>query len=167
MSEKIVTIGDEQTRVRIEREGGHFTVRREGKTDEIELLSAAGNEAVLRVNGRVRRVPYVIRNSAISFVYDGETYAAEVAERGGRQARRHGEHSLAAPMPGVVLKLLASAGQAVAKGTPLVILEAMKMEHQIVAPYDGVVRAVHCEVGEMVQPGVDLISLERSGEKDQ
>jgi biotin carboxyl carrier protein len=165
MSEKIVTIGDEQTRLQIERDGGHFTVRREGKTDEIELVSVAGDEAVLRVNGRVRTIPYVIRNSTVSFVYDGETCTAELAERGSRQARRHGEHSLAAPMPGVVLKILASAGQTVARGTPMVILEAMKMEHQIVAPYDGVVLAVHCEAGEMVQPGVDLISLERSGEE--
>jgi 3-methylcrotonyl-CoA carboxylase alpha subunit len=66
---------------------------------------------------------------------------------------------MTAPMPGVVLEIFVAAGDVVTKGTPLLILEAMKMEHQIAAPYDGVVEAVHCAKGDLVQPGVDLISL--------
>jgi len=69
------------------------------------------------------------------------------------------DHSMAAPMPGIVLKVLVKAGDSVTKGAPLVILEAMKMEHQIVAPRDGVVKAIHCVEGELVQPGVELITL--------
>jgi len=57
---------------------------------------------------------------------------------------------------------LTTAGAVVTKGTPLVILEAMKMEHQIVAPYDGTITAVNCKEGEMVQPGFDLIDLEQT-----
>ena len=62
-------------------------------------------------------------------------------------------------MPGVVTKILVTTGQEVAKGTPLVILEAMKMEHQIVATHDGTVSAIRCREGELVQPGSDLIEL--------
>ena len=69
---------------------------------------------------------------------------------------------MSAPMPGVVLKIFVEAGDVVAKGDPLLILEAMKMEHQIASPHDGVVDAIHCSEGEMVQPGVDLISVERT-----
>jgi 3-methylcrotonyl-CoA carboxylase alpha subunit len=66
---------------------------------------------------------------------------------------------MSAPMPGVVLKILVSAGDVVTKGQPLLILEAMKMEHVIAAPFDGRVSAVNCSEGELVQPGVDLIEL--------
>ena len=65
-------------------------------------------------------------------------------------------------MPGLVLKILAKPGDVVAKGTPLIILEAMKMEHQIVAPRDGTVAGIHCKEGELVQPGVELVTMKES-----
>ncbi len=70
--------------------------------------------------------------------------------------------SLAAPMPGKVLQVLVQAGATVAKGTPLVILEAMKMEHTIAAPYDGRVAELHFEAGEQVDEGAELLRLEKS-----
>jgi 3-methylcrotonyl-CoA carboxylase alpha subunit len=68
--------------------------------------------------------------------------------------------SLAAPMPGKVIQVLAKAGQSVSKGEALLILEAMKMEHTITAPADGVVKAVHFAAGEQVLEGAELLSLE-------
>jgi 3-methylcrotonyl-CoA carboxylase alpha subunit len=67
---------------------------------------------------------------------------------------------MAAPMPGVVLKILVRPGSVVTKGMPLIILEAMKMEHPIVAAHDGRVAAVNCSEGQMVEPGVDLVELD-------
>jgi 3-methylcrotonyl-CoA carboxylase alpha subunit len=68
--------------------------------------------------------------------------------------------SLAAPMPGRIVKLMVEPGAKVTKGQALLILEAMKMEHTIVAPADGTVAAVHCAAGEQVLEGVELIRLE-------
>jgi 3-methylcrotonyl-CoA carboxylase alpha subunit len=68
--------------------------------------------------------------------------------------------SLAAPMPGKVLQVLVEPGATVAKGAPLVILEAMKMEHTIAAPHDGRVTAIHYKAGEQVDEGVELLRLE-------
>jgi biotin carboxyl carrier protein len=65
-----------------------------------------------------------------------------------------------APMPGKVLQVLVAAGQEVAAGDGLLILEAMKMEHRVVAEAAAVVRAVHVGDGEMVDAGVVLIELE-------
>jgi 3-methylcrotonyl-CoA carboxylase alpha subunit len=70
--------------------------------------------------------------------------------------------TLAAPMPGKVLQVLVQAGASVAKGTPLVILEAMKMEHTIAAPHDGRVVEIHFKAGEQVNEGVELLRLEAS-----
>jgi 3-methylcrotonyl-CoA carboxylase alpha subunit len=70
--------------------------------------------------------------------------------------------TLAAPMPGKVLQVLTHPGATVAKGAPLVILEAMKMEHTIAAPYDGRVAAIHYKAGEQVDEGAELLRLEAS-----
>ena len=68
--------------------------------------------------------------------------------------------SLAAPMPGKVIKVITTAGAKVSKGEALLILEAMKMEHTITAPADGVVKEIHYAAGEQVLEGAELISLE-------
>ena len=67
---------------------------------------------------------------------------------------------VAPPMPGRVVKLMVKPGAKVAKGEPLLILEAMKMEHTLTAPVDGVVADVHCAAGDQVVEGVELIRLE-------
>ncbi len=68
--------------------------------------------------------------------------------------------SLAAPMPGRIVKLMVEPGAKVSKGQPLLILEAMKMEHTLTAPADGTVVDVHCTAGDQVLEGVELIRLE-------
>jgi len=69
--------------------------------------------------------------------------------------------SLAAPMPGKVLQVLVAVGAKVAKGAPLVVLEAMKMEHSIAAPHDGRVAEIHFQAGEQVNEGALLLRLEQ------
>ena len=61
-----------------------------------------------------------------------------------------------APMPGTILKVNVTAGQAVKAGSVLVILEAMKMENEIMAPKDGTVTQVLVEKGASVTTGAPL-----------
>jgi len=68
--------------------------------------------------------------------------------------------SLAAPMPGRVIKLFVEPGARVKKGEPLLILEAMKMEHTITAPSDGTVKEIHYAPGEQVLEGAQLVRLD-------
>jgi 3-methylcrotonyl-CoA carboxylase alpha subunit len=67
---------------------------------------------------------------------------------------------LTAPMPGKVVALLAQPGQKVEKGTPLLILEAMKMEHTITAPAAGTLKAFCYAAGEQVSDGAALVEFE-------
>jgi 3-methylcrotonyl-CoA carboxylase alpha subunit len=62
-------------------------------------------------------------------------------------------------MPGRVVQVRVRAGDQVARGAALLVLEAMKMEHTIVAPIDGAVVAVHYGEGDLVEEGVDLIDI--------
>ena len=72
-----------------------------------------------------------------------------------------GEQStLTAPMPGTVIKVLASAGDKVEHRQTLLVLEAMKMETPVVSPYDAIVRAVHVGEGDRVAGGALLVELE-------
>lgn len=66
---------------------------------------------------------------------------------------------LVAPMPGKVVAVLVAAGDKVARGQPLVVMEAMKMEHTITAPADGEVAEIRHAVGEQVVEGAALIAL--------
>lgn len=77
------------------------------------------------------------------------------------QAAAHegGEGKLTAPMPGKVIAVLVEAGAKVTRGTPLVVMEAMKMEHTISAPADGEIEEVMYGVGEQVQEGAQLLAL--------
>ena len=72
----------------------------------------------------------------------------------------HAEGGMTAPMPGKVIAVMVSAGDEVAKGAPLLVMEAMKMEHTIAAPADGKVASVRCAVGDQVAEGAELVSFE-------
>lgn len=63
------------------------------------------------------------------------------------------------PMPGTILSVNVTAGQAVKTGDVLVILEAMKMENEIKAPADGTVATVNVNKGESVDSGQTLVTL--------
>lgn len=67
---------------------------------------------------------------------------------------------LTAPMPGRIIAVLSQAGSLVARGTPLLILEAMKMEHTIASPIAGTIKAFLYDVGDQVSEGTELVKLE-------
>lgn len=89
---------------------------------------------------------------------NGRTYKWERIEPGSSGAEDEG--GLVAPMPGKVLEVLVAQGDVVEAGTPLMVLEAMKMEHRIVAAADGTVVDVHYEAGDQVAQGAVLLDLE-------
>ena len=70
-----------------------------------------------------------------------------------------GAVAVKAPMPGTIVKLNVKAGDRVAKGDVLFVLEAMKMENDICAPSDGVVASVNAAKGASVSADEVVITL--------
>lgn len=70
-----------------------------------------------------------------------------------------GSVKVTAPMPGKILGVKVTPGQAVKRGEVLIVLEAMKMENEIVAPSDGTVAGIQVAVGDSVEAGATLATL--------
>lgn len=77
-----------------------------------------------------------------------------------------GPAALKAPMPGLVVRVQAEPGQAVAAGQGLVVLEAMKMENELKAAGPGVVDQVHAKPGQAVEKGAVLVTFRAQGGSD-
>jgi biotin carboxyl carrier protein len=98
----------------------------------------------------------------------GERWELEVLDERARHIRGltgaaegpRGPAALRAPMPGLVLRVQVEAGQSVAAGAGVVVLEAMKMENELRAAAAGVVRSVRVQAGEAVEKGQLLVDFE-------
>jgi pyruvate carboxylase subunit B len=97
----------------------------------------------------------------------GSRYAVDVLDERTRHIRsltgateaHRGPAPLKAPMPGLVARILVTAGQAVGPGQGLVVLEAMKMENELRATAPGTVRAITVAPGQAVEKGQVLVEL--------
>lgn len=69
-------------------------------------------------------------------------------------------NSIKAPMPGLILDIIAQIGDQVNEGDNLIILEAMKMENVITSPRDGVIKSISVSKSETVEKNQLLIEFE-------
>jgi 3-methylcrotonyl-CoA carboxylase alpha subunit len=119
-----------------------------GARHDVQL---GGQTQTLAVYARGERYAvFAEAGSALATEVDLIAHAGDHAGEGGR---------LTAPMPGKVVSFLAQPGQAVSRGQPLAVMEAMKMEHTLAAPHDGVVEALFFAVGDQVAEGSELLKL--------
>ena len=156
------------------------------KTFEIEINA----EGELVVDGKPAAVDFLVveAGAVYSLIVDGQSYEAyvdaqdegwQVLLRGrlfhvdvederqrrlrlatGGETLQTGEYQLKAPMPGLVVAVPVEAGQAVAKGDNLVVLESMKMQNELKAPREGTVRSVRVRVGDSVKQNQVMVVLD-------
>ena len=124
------------------------------------VLAARPDLVDLEIDG-TRRVYRVHRVGTDTYVdaSDGSTALSETP-RFGDPAKLAPAGSLLAPMPGLVLRVLAEPGAVVTAGQPILVLEAMKMEQTVSAPADGVLAELRAKAGEQVSTGQVLAVLE-------
>jgi biotin carboxyl carrier protein len=112
-----------------------YHVIRDHRSFEVEML----DEGKVRINGTIYATESVDRFDALLKQLGMDKGAAgKVAE-------------VKAPMPGLVLKIIAQAGTVVSKGDALLVLEAMKMENVIKSPTDGTIASIEVQQGKTVE----------------
>jgi len=128
---------------------GHFQVLHGGRSYDAEVVSAdyVAKQFVLKINGQ--RIEMRAKDR-----FD------QLLERLGlSNATAVQVNELKAPMPGLIVDVRVQVGQAVQKGDPLLVLEAMKMENILKAPADGTVSAIKVSLRDNVQKGQLLVQF--------
>ena len=155
--------GETIRKLNVRNEGQTWRVEEDGAALPIDILAADGATVDLLVDG-VRKRAYVARRGAERLVFiDGVVHALRLPEdEDGDVQDDMGDTgpNLTAKMPGTVVKVLVSEGDAVSAGDPLVIMEAMKMETEIVSPLDGHVAKVHTAEAQVLAAGDPLLDLD-------
>lgn len=151
----------------VEVDGDQVTVAAVARTATLRTLSGTAFRQLL-VDGR----PTVLtlrsaRRGQWTLGHAGDRWDAEVVDERTRHIRSltagsnaaRGPATLRAPMPGLVVRVLVEAGQEVAAGAGIVVLEAMKMENELKAPAASVIGTVRVAAGEPVEKGQVLVEL--------
>ncbi|SOZ14811.1 putative Methylcrotonoyl-CoA carboxylase alpha subunit [Cupriavidus taiwanensis] len=121
------------------------------QADDLRVnLGTRRTHGQVHADGDTFHVFYAGRHVSLAWL-DALAHAGETEGEGGK---------LTAPMPGKVIAVMVEAGSTVTRGTPLLVMEAMKMEHTISAPADGVVSEILYGVGEQVAEGAQLLAFE-------
>ena len=133
--------------------GGDWQVAVDGTDHAVAGARLADGLLDLRIDGQGHRLA-VFRDGDLLELHDGHRrtrlYLVQ-AERGAGGRGDGGDGRVLAPMPGRVVLLKASAGQAVAAGAELLVMEAMKMELTVKAPRDGIVAELRAAAGDFVE----------------
>ncbi|WP_374570952.1 biotin carboxylase N-terminal domain-containing protein [Phenylobacterium sp.] len=127
--------------------------------DQVRLfLDGRAVEAPLWTEGGGRDVLVTDEDDLV--VFDaGEAFSFSLTPPAAHVGEAGGDSQVRAPMPGKVVAVAVEAGASVAKGDPLLTLEAMKMEHALTAPFDGVVENLAVALGDQVSEGALLVEL--------
>ncbi len=177
-----VEVGGRTRRVSARRDGNGWVVTLEGRELYADVAAAGGRWSLLIREGPAPGLPaadagHRARSYEIAVEscgpggqvihVDGQAVPAAMAGARTRFGRRPRDASSAAgparltsPMPGRVVRILARAGDAVAAGQPLVVVEAMKMENELRAPKGGTVIDVRVSEGASVDANTVVMVVE-------
>jgi biotin carboxyl carrier protein len=131
---------------------------------EHTVIGQVGAVTRALVDGRPVEASVRREGETIVVEYHGRRYAYRVRDaRAPKVVRRPHEETargeIHAPMPGLVVEILTAIGDRVEAGSPLVVVEAMKMQNALPAPLSGRVTAVSVAAGTPVESGALLLTI--------
>jgi biotin carboxyl carrier protein len=162
-AEYVVAGRERRYHVRVRGEGSVLSVAVDGGPIAVRLEPGTG--ATVRVTAGSTARQAVVRRAGgeTVVVIDDAQYRLRVepALPIARRTRRGPSvgADLRAPIPGLIVSVEASEGEAVEQGRPLVVMEAMKMQSELRAPVAGRVAAVHVAPGQEVMGGTVLVTI--------
>jgi 3-methylcrotonyl-CoA carboxylase alpha subunit len=145
-------------------QGGGYKLELPGGTIERAVLSADDDGDIVMLDGVSQRLHVVADGEGLTVIAAGRNHRFVAEDPLSPPAESAGSaERVMAPIPGRVTRLLAAAGDQVAKGAPLVVIEAMKMEITLRAPFDGTVEQIRCAQGDLVEEGLELVTFAKPG----
>jgi biotin carboxyl carrier protein len=165
-----VRLGDQCFDVAIDGVAPHYVLHIDGKRLDVDA-ERMGDESLLSVlldsDSYLAHVERVDSRHAQLEVSIGGKYAlVEVLDPLSVLAEQlqaesgHDSYLLEAPMPGLVVNVHVAPGDRVQVGTPLVVIEAMKMQNELTSQVAGAVREVYVSAHEAVETGARLVAIE-------
>ena len=143
------------------RDGRQHEVRSHAGAVLLTVERCAGTRVRYECAGQVRDADVVASAGSIAVYLRGRCVVFEIPDAlAAVEEDAASEDRVIAPIPGLVKIVEAVAGRIVAKGDPLVVLEAMKMQHTLAAPRNGTIAEVLVTAGDLVQDGAVLVRLE-------
>ena len=159
-----LVIGDKETEMEMVSPAPacRFHFAGEERSADVEIPEP-GIYSVL-LDGRSYDASVERTDRALIVTVDGYRFEIEVRDprrwsRGSGRADAEGRETLAAPMPGKVVRVLVAAGDAVGSGQGIVVVEAMKMQNEIKSSRSGRVLAIHAQEGATVAAGEALATI--------
>ena len=152
--------------VRSERD--RLRVHLDGQELLVDLLRVDSSLYSLLIGGRSYEVDLLEVEDAFMVLVDGQPFLVEIQDEQERRLRaavgkemvRAAKRTVAAPMPGKVVKLLVKPGDAVKAGDGVIVVEAMKMENELKAPAPGTIKEIRVAEGKAVSAGEVLVVFE-------
>jgi 3-methylcrotonyl-CoA carboxylase alpha subunit len=143
---------------------GAMTVTVEGEQVEVTDIEIAGGQVTFRVDATTLRAAYVVMHGHMHIAVAGRSFEfipADDADDDAEASAGHFVPEVSSPMPGKVLDVLVAVGDVLEAGTPVVLMEAMKMETTVRACAASRVVDVMAVAGAMVGVGETLLVLEK------
>jgi 3-methylcrotonyl-CoA carboxylase alpha subunit len=127
----------------------------------VRVLAHSTQSLLVECQDRVQRISVFDADPKLHFFRDGRHVMLTLVRTDDALLVAAGteQGSLLTPLPGTIVAVHVATGQQVVRGTPLVTVEAMKMEHTLTAPYDGVVSRIAYALTDRVQAGAILVEL--------
>lgn len=162
-------VNDQLYQVEIREAEGTVTAEIDGRRYEIQASKPEPNVSLLKTDGRIFEAivspsldpgrPYEVRIGT----HEIDVHIVDSKRRrssAGGAAQTDGLIEMKTAMPGKIVRVLKAAGDSVAKGEGVIVVEAMKMQNEMKSPRDGVVKDIKVSEGANVGAGEVLVIIE-------
>jgi geranyl-CoA carboxylase alpha subunit len=157
--------GDERKRLRCSRShDGSVAVAFDGTRIQVALQQADAREIVFEVSGVRRKALAVWNATNLHLSIAGSSFIFSETGSGGAEENISDGRKIAAPVSGLLAKVLVKPGQMIEAGQTLAIIEAMKMETRVVAVHAGRLTELRAIAGSQVANGSLLFEIEKQDE---
>ncbi len=167
----LVRIESQEKAVEIHEEDDHYVVVIDGNKRIVDCRSAGHPDYLSMI---IDNKSHFVESAAINAdegkyytVINGRRFNVDVlderlvaARQIGAASVQSGMHTVTSPMPGLILDVRVEVGDRVKAGSPLIIMEAMKMQNELVSEVDGIVREVAVRENDTVESLTALIEIE-------